>query len=598
MTKTEHPPGAGPEPAGSLPDVSDAGTASVPSAADNGTALSPPAPPGTGQPAGTSEASGIAGHSETSGTTDTSGVSGISSIAAGEEASEDLILSLDRIVKTYPGVRALDGVSLGVRRGEIHGLVGENGAGKSTLIKTVSGAISPDTGTITVDGRDFRSLTPKTSEELGISVIYQEFNLAPNLSAAENIFLGRPVRRWITVDRKAMAARAAELFAWLGVDIDPDAEVSGLTVGYQQIVEIAKAVSRKARLLIMDEPSAPLTSAETSRMLKMARTLRDRGCTIIYISHRLDEIFSLCDRVTVLRDGGKIATLPVAETDVPGLVSLMVGREMKETFPPRERKVGEEVILEARDLHGNGVKGVSFKAHKGEILGFGGLVGSGRTETAQLLFGARRPDSGEILLNGRKAEFAGAGDAVEAGVALVPEDRKREGLLLETAVEENISLAVLPRISRGPVVSRSKERALAKRFVESLKIKLPSASVAAGSLSGGNQQKVVLSKWLASEPGVIILDEPTRGVDVGAKYEIYKLIGSFVDEGRAVILISSEMEELIGLSDRILVMSEGRQTGILERSEFSQERVMELASNVSGRASEAAGKIAAGGGMS
>jgi ribose transport system ATP-binding protein len=489
-------------------------------------------------------------------------------------------------VKIYPGVRALDGVSLSVRRGEIHGLVGENGAGKSTLIKTVSGAIRPDSGAIAVDGKEFASLTPKESEELGISVIYQEFNLAPNLSAAENIFLGRPLRRWITVDHAAMAAKAAELFAWLGVDIDPYEEVSRLSVGYQQIVEIAKAVSRNARLLIMDEPSAPLTSAETDRMLGMARALRDRGCTIVYISHRLDEIFSLCDRVTVLRDGGKIATLPISETDVPRLVSLMVGREMKETFPPRERKVTDEVVLEAKDLKGNGVKGVSFQARRGEILGFGGLVGSGRSETAQLLFGARRPDSGEIILNGAKADFKSAGDAVDAGVALVPEDRKREGLLLDAAVEENISLAVLPRISRGPVVSRSKEKALASSFIASLRIKTPSASVAAGSLSGGNQQKVVLSKWLASEPKVIILDEPTRGVDVGAKYEIYKLIGTFVEEGRTVILISSEMEELIGLSDRILVMSEGRQTGILERSEFSQERVMELASNVGHRGGE------------
>ncbi|MDR1037975.1 MAG: sugar ABC transporter ATP-binding protein [Deltaproteobacteria bacterium] len=497
-------------------------------------------------------------------------------------------------MKTYPGVKALDNVSLSVRRGEIHGLVGENGAGKSTLIKTVSGAISPDSGEIVVDGKAFGRLTPKESEELGISVIYQEFNLAPNLSAAENIFLGRPVRRWITVDIREMERRSAELFRWLGVDIDSGEEVSRLTVGYQQIVEIAKAVSRKARLLIMDEPSAPLTSAETERMLAMARSLRDRGCTIVYISHRLDEIFSLCDRVTVLRDGGKIATLDIPDTDIPRLVSLMVGREMKETFPPRERSVTDEVVLEARDLTGNGVRGVSFKAHRGEILGFGGLVGSGRTETAQLLFGARRPDSGEIVLEGRQVDFGSAGDAVEAGVALVPEDRKREGLLLNSSIEENVSLAVLPRISRGPVVSRSREKALAEGFIRGLRIKTPSATAEAGSLSGGNQQKVVLSKWLAAQPRVIILDEPTRGVDVGAKFEIYKLIGTFVEEGRTVILISSEMEELIGLSDRILVMSEGRQAGILERSEFSQERVMELASNVAARGGPVGDTAAAG----
>ncbi|MDR2611770.1 MAG: sugar ABC transporter ATP-binding protein [Deltaproteobacteria bacterium] len=509
------------------------------------------------------------------------------------DASPGDFLVLRDIVKTYPGVRALDGVSLAIRTGEIHGLVGENGAGKSTLIKTVSGAIQPDSGEIVVEGRPFRSLTPRESEELGISVIYQEFNLAPNLSAAENIFLGNPILKWgVTVDRRAMSRRAAELFAGLGVDIDPEEEVSRLTVGFQQIVEIAKAVSRRARFLIMDEPSAPLTSAETERMLAMARRLRDQGCTIIYISHRLDEIFSLCDRVTVLRDGGHIATTDVGDTDIPRLVALMVGREMKETFPPRRRAVTDEVVIEARNLVGAGVKGVSFQARRGEILGFGGLVGSGRTEVARLLFGAERPDAGEIWLEGRRADFRSAGDAVDAGVALVPEDRKREGLLLDNTIEENVSLAVLPRISSGPVVSRLKERQLASSYIESLRIKTPSATVTAGSLSGGNQQKVVLSKWLAAEPKVIILDEPTRGVDVGAKYEIYKLIGSFVEEGRTVILISSEMEELIGLSDRILVMSEGRQTGILDRGQFSQQAVMALASNVS----DESRRLAAGGG--
>jgi ribose transport system ATP-binding protein len=504
-----------------------------------------------------------------------------SSLSSGEPmgSPEDNILDLRNIVKTYPGVTALGGVSFTVRRGEVHSLVGENGAGKSTLIKTVSGAIEPDSGEIWVDSKLFYSLSPKSSEENGVSVIYQEFNLVPSLSAAENIFLGKPIKKWIMVDKKAMEKESEELFKLLGVRIDPSVEVGNLSVGFQQIVEIAKAVSRNARLLIMDEPSAPLTSQETERMLGLVNTLKERGVSIVYISHRLDEVMKISDRITVLRDGHKITTLNKKDASVPKLVTLMVGREMKETFPPRERKIKEEILIEAENLSGNGVRNISFKAKKGEIVGFAGLVGSGRTETAELLFGVKTIDEGTLKIKGRDVKPKNVEEAISLGISLVPEDRKREGLLLSKSVLENISLAVLKRISKALVINRKKEKELSVDYVDKLKIKTPSVDETAGNLSGGNQQKVVLAKWLASEPDLIIFDEPTRGIDVGAKYEIYKLIGALTESGRTVLLISSEMEELIGLSDRIVVLSEGKQTGELSRENFSQERIMALASH-------------------
>ncbi|MDR1872079.1 MAG: sugar ABC transporter ATP-binding protein [Deltaproteobacteria bacterium] len=490
---------------------------------------------------------------------------------------QDNVLELVNVKKTYPGVVALSGVSFAVKKGEVHALVGENGAGKSTLIKTVSGAIAPDSGEIWIAGKRFKSLTPKTSEDHGVAVIYQEFNLVPSLSVAENIFLGSPIRRWILVDKKAMEKRAAELFDLLGVSLDPRREAGTLSVGFQQIVEIAKAVSKKAKILIMDEPSAPLTSQETERMLDLARTLRNGGVSIVYISHRLEEVFALADRITVLRDGAKIDTRLTKDSSIPSLVNLMVGREMKETFPPRPRTEPGETILEANGLTGNGVKNITFQARRGEILGFAGLVGSGRTETAQLLFGVKPLEGGVLKVKGQKVHPQSEEEAIALGLALAPEDRKREGLLLTKSVVENVSLAILKRISRAFVVKKKAELSLSKDYIEKFKIKTPSPQETVGHLSGGNQQKVVLAKWLAANPEIIILDEPTRGVDVGAKYEIYKLIGSLVEAGRSVILISSEMEELIGLSDRIIAFAEGSLAGELARKDFSQENIMALA---------------------
>jgi ribose transport system ATP-binding protein len=495
--------------------------------------------------------------------------------------AEDIILQLENITKTYPGVVALNDVTLSVRRGEVHALVGENGAGKSTLIKTCSGAIIPDSGKITVDGKEIRKMSPNVSKENGIAVIYQEFNLVDELSAAENIFLGKAIRKnGITINRKAMEEKAAEMFKSLDINIDPRILVRNLTVAYQQLVEIAKAVSENARILIMDEPSAPLTNSETEKLFEMVDRLKASGVTIIYISHRLDEIFRLSDRVTIMRDGNKIETLNTAETDMAHLVTAMVGRQMTETYPARHTTIKDEVLLEVNDLSGNGIRGVSFRVRRGEVLGFAGLIGAGRTELAELIFGARRRIGGKVVFRGTAIHPALPEDAIRAGIALVPEDRKRQGALLDIDIRSNISMAILRRLSRFFVVDRLTEQKIAEDFRVSIRIKTPDIYQKIKNLSGGNQQKVIIAKWLATGPELIILDEPTRGIDVGAKHEIYKLINELVESGKTILMISSEMEELIGLSDRIIVLAEGRITGEIARENFSQELIMSYASQI------------------
>jgi ribose transport system ATP-binding protein len=488
------------------------------------------------------------------------------------------ILELRNITKTYPGVRALQDVSLVINRGEVHALVGENGAGKSTLIKTCSGAIKPDSGEIIINGETFVRMTPKLSEEKGIAVIYQEFNLINELTVAENVFLGRAVRKGIIVDKKAMAQKAAEIFEQFDIIIDPNALVSSLTVGYRQIVEIVKALSINARLIIMDEPSAPLTNAEVEHLYAMVKKLKATGVTVIYISHRLEEVFLLADRITVMRDGKKIETVRAAEINTPRLITSMVGRELKETFPLRKNCILEEVALEVHGLSGNGVRNISFSVKRGEILGFAGLIGAGRTEMAELIFRVKPKQSGTIRILGREIDYKNVASVIGGGVAMVPEDRKRHGVLLGTSVRENITIAILKRISFLSVIHKKKERKIVQKYCDELRIKTPSVEQPVKYLSGGNQQKVALAKWLSSGPDVIILDEPTRGIDVGAKYEIYKLINSLVEQGKAVILISSEMEELIGMSDRIIVLAEGVQTCELQKSEFDQKTIMHFAS--------------------
>lgn len=487
-------------------------------------------------------------------------------------------LQLNHITKTYPGVVALNNVSIHVNKGEVHALVGENGAGKSTLIKTCTGAISPDSGEIIVNGKSFSSMNPRLSEENGIAAIYQEFNLVGQLTVAENIFLGRAIRKGIRVDRKAMVEESAKIFEQLHIRIDPNELVSNLTVGYQQIVEIAKAISQKASLLIMDEPSAPLTKQEAEAMYQMVDRLKEAGVTIIYISHRMEEIFRLSDRVTVMRDGQKIGTMNTADTNQEELVKLMVGRELKETYPSRTACITDEVLLKVENLYGNGLKDISFIVRRGEVLGFAGLIGSGRTELAELLFGVKRKDRGRIVFKGTEISPKTPRDAIDQGIALVPEDRKRQGALLEIDVKGNISMAILERISKATIVNKTKEFIVANEYKEKMRIKTPSLDQKIKNLSGGNQQKAIIAKWLASSPDMIIMDEPTRGIDVGAKFEIYKLVNQLVEEGKTILMISSEMEEVMGMSDRIIVLSEGRITGMLEKDEFSQETIMNYAS--------------------
>ena len=492
----------------------------------------------------------------------------------------DNILEIENLTKTYPGVTALNNVSLQVRRGEIHAIMGENGAGKSTLIKTITGAIHPDSGVIRFDGREFSSLTPALSAEVGIGAIYQEFNLVYQLSVAENIFLGNYPGKGGMVDFKEMNQKAAEVLDRVGVPIPPQAIVYGLTVGRQQIVEIARSLVKNIKLLIMDEPSAPLTTAEVDQMLEIVRTLRDEGMTIIYISHRMEEVFGLADRISVFRDGQYVTTLVTAETTMDELIRYMVGRQLKTEFPARRTPIGEEV-LRVENLTGNGVHDINFTLHRGEILGFAGLLGAGRTETMQLIFGAAKKTGGKIFLNGQEVDIKGTEDAMDRGIGLVPEDRKRHGVFLPMPIGWNVSIsAIKKKLMTGIIVDKKKEKELAKKYIQLLGVKTPSMNQLVANLSGGNQQKVVVATVLATDASIVIVDEPTRGIDVGAKQEMYELIREMAEQGASIIMVSSEMAEVIGLSDRVVVLHEGEQMGILERSELTQERILTLASGL------------------
>ena len=495
--------------------------------------------------------------------------------------SEEYVLELDHIRKEYPGVVALADVTLKLRRGEILGLIGENGAGKSTLIKCCSGAVIPTSGKIRINGKEFDRMTPQLAAENGIAIIYQEFNNVTELSAAENLFLGRPIRKGIVIDRKAMEAEAARAFEQLHININPRELVKNLSVGYQQMIEIAKAIHQNAQVLIMDEPSAPLTNNEVENMFKVVELLKQRGVSIIYISHRLEEIFRLTDRVEVIRDGHYVDTRDTASVDVDQLIRMMVGREMNQKFPPRASCVDESrVVLELRDVCGNKNKNMSLKLHAGEVLGLGGLVGAGRTELAEMIFGAKPKESGQILLNGKEISPKSPREAIDLGIALVPEDRKRHGTLLTNSIKNNINMPIYQRISKASVIHSGKEKKTAEKYREEIQIKCPTINQLVKNLSGGNQQKVILGKWLAADSQLIIFDEPTRGIDVGAKFEIYKLINALVEQGRSVLMISSEMEELMGMSDRIIVLAEHRMTGELTKEQFNADTIMAYASAI------------------
>ncbi|MCD8322815.1 MAG: sugar ABC transporter ATP-binding protein [Oscillospiraceae bacterium] len=488
------------------------------------------------------------------------------------------VLSLKDIIKVFPGVVALNHVSMDFYPGEIHAIVGENGAGKSTLIKTITGAHAPDGGTITLDGETYSAMTPALARQHGVECIYQEFNLIDVLSAAENICYGENMGR--LVNQKAMNEKAQKLFDDFGVDINPATLVRDLTPGHMQIVEIAKAVSKNARILILDEPTAPLSLAEVDILMSIVRKLKADGVAIIYISHRLDEIFTLSDKVSVLRDGEYIVTLETDKTTHPELIKYMVGREMTQTFPPRNAEIGD-VALEVKNLTGNGVKNISFQAHKGEILGISGLVGAGRTEIMKVIFGAEKKQWGEIYVNGEPANIKSPRDAMHKyGIGMCPEDRKREGCFLGETISWNLVYNVLGNISnRFGVINRKKEKEIADYYGKSMRIKAPDLDkTKVLTLSGGNQQKVVVGKALAANAEIIIFDEPTRGIDVGAKYEIYELMNGLVEQGKTIIMVTSDMEELLGMSDRIVVFGERCLAGTLEKSEFSQERILDMAS--------------------
>lgn len=489
------------------------------------------------------------------------------------------ILSLEHITKIYPGVVALNDVSVSFKAGEIHAIMGENGAGKSTMIKIIAGAIKADRGTITVDGKQITNMTPALARDCGIGVIYQEFNLVPSLSVARNICLGDKVGGRFLPNFQKMREKAQAIFKELGVDIDPDVQVAELSTAKQQLVEIAKAMAKDAKILIMDEPSAALAMAEVENMLKIVMRLKEKGVTVLYISHRMDEVFRIADRVTILRDGCYVGTKSREEASRKELINLMVGRELSEDFPSRQVTLGP-VVLEVEHLTGNGDRDISFSLRKGEILGLAGLVGAGRTELAKVIYGAAKKTGGRILVNGREVEIRNPRQAIEHGIGLIPEDRKREGVFLEYSIRWNIPIMSMKRLSRFTVINRKKVEEVVEQYTSLLRIKTPDMDQLVRNLSGGNQQKVVLAKTLAAQTDIIIFDEPTRGIDVGAKQEIYHLMNELVSQGISIIMISSEMEELIGMSDRILVLYEGRMTGEVNREEFSQKRIMELASGI------------------
>ena len=489
------------------------------------------------------------------------------------------LLKLTNISKAYAGIQALRGVSFDLKAGEVHALVGENGAGKSTLIKTITGAVVPDEGTIEVDGQLIDENNPSTARNLRIRAIYQQPALFPDLTVTENIALGlEPEGSWRRVRWGRRRAQARALLDRIGAEIDPETEVRRLTMPEQQLVEIARALGADSRILIMDEPTASLSEKEVDNLFRVIRELRSEGVGIIYISHRLEELPKVADRVTALRDGTLVGTQPMGSVNRSDLIRMMVGREISAVFPKRQVAQGD-TRFEVRGMtsKAEGVHDVSFSVRSGESLGLAGLIGAGRTELARTLFGLSPIDAGEILLDGKPIRIANPGEAVSHGIAYVPEDRRRHGVILDMSVADNSTLAVLKSISNRGWLNFGKEAALAASFVERLGVKTASIAAPAGSLSGGNQQKVALARWLATEPSVLILDEPTQGIDVGAKAEIHRLMCDLAERGLAIIMISSELPEILGMSDRIAVMHAGQVVGLVDRTSATQENLLAMA---------------------
>jgi len=491
----------------------------------------------------------------------------------------EVILTMKGIDKSFPGVHALDHVDLEVKKGEVHALMGENGAGKSTLMKVLTGIYSKDEGTITYEGEEVEFTNPSTAQAAGVIIVHQELNMLNHLTVAQNIFIGREMMSGKLINDMKMNQEARKLFDKLNIDIDPTEKMGNLTVGKQQMCEIAKAISHEAKVLVFDEPTAALTESEIEELFKIIRDLRDKGLGIVYISHRMDEINVITDRVTVMRDGGYVGTLITKDSTKDDIINMMVGRVIYED-PKTESAVPKDapVVLEVKDLNaGKLVKGVSFKLHKGEILGFSGLMGAGRTETARVLFGADAKDSGEIYINGQKVDIKNPMDAVKYGIGYLSEDRKRYGCVVAKTVAENSTLASLDDYMNGPFINKKKEAEVAQQYVKQLRTKTPNVEEAVVNLSGGNQQKVVIAKWLVRNCDILIFDEPTRGIDVGAKSEIYHLMNELVAQGKSILMISSEMTEILRMSDRVVVMCEGHKTGEIDIAEATQENIMHAA---------------------
>ena len=491
----------------------------------------------------------------------------------------DLILSMKGITKSFSGVAALKNAALDLKAGEVVALMGENGAGKSTLMKILTGIYSKDSGEIQYMGQEVCFKGPAESEEAGISIVHQELNMMNDLTVAQNLFIGREEMNGFLIDDKKMNEKARELFKVLKIDINPAEKIGNLTVGKQQMVEIAKAISSKAKVIIFDEPTAALTDSEIEELFKVIRDLKKQGTGMVYISHRMDEINVISDRVIVMRDGEYVGTLITKECSKDDIIKLMVGRAIFGE-PKTASNVAKDapVVLKCENLNrGKAVKDVSFELRKGEILGFSGLMGAGRTEVARLIFGADKKDSGKIFINGKEVTINTPQDAVAQGIGYLSEDRKRYGLIVDKSVEENTVISSLNDFVKGFFIDKAKSKEVSKKYVESLKTKTPSVSQLVKKLSGGNQQKVVIAKWLVRNSDILIFDEPTRGIDVGAKSEIYALMEKLAKEGKSIIMISSELPEVLRMSDRVIVMCEGRITGILDIAEANQEVIMQSA---------------------
>lgn len=489
----------------------------------------------------------------------------------------DLLLEMKDVKKRFGGAIALRGTNLSVRAGEIHALLGENGAGKSTMLKILAGVHEHDSGTITLGGAPFIAGSPQSSIDQGIAVIYQEPSLFLDLSLAENVFVGRQPKKGIAIDWASAQAQAAKLFKDLGVDLDPKRQARGLSIADQQVVEIAKALSMNANIILMDEPTAALSASEVERLMTVMRSLRAANKAVIFVSHRLDEVFAISDYITVMRDGATVSEKPIGQTDLQTVIKEMVGRELTELFPKNSHPIGE-VVLEVKDLTNPAYfRNVSFNVRKGEIVALAGLVGSGRSEIARSIFGVDPYESGSVTVKGKPLKKNSPITAMAEKIALVPEDRRQQGLFMVAGVNRNISMESFERLVGRFFINFKKERALTNLWRDNLSIKYADQSDPVDRLSGGNQQKTVLAKWLATDPDILIVDEPTRGIDVGTKAEVHRLIDKAAGEGKAVLMISSELPEVLGMADRIIVMREGRQVTELSRSEATQENVIAAA---------------------